>query len=418
MNHTIIRRYLLNIVFFLTGLGLLAWGAALYQPYLAGLRRIGVIMLPMTLVIGFFWLLGYRRYLLAALWAAGLVVTLAAQADYQRIRQSVLADSAPSMAMLGRHFVIGYRQVDQIKPLAAKGLIGGIFITRRNLGPRLAAEIAELQELRRAHGLPPLMVAADQEGGIVSNLSPLLPAMAPLSDLAAMPASDYSDAARRYGYLQGRGMASLGITANFSPVLDLKRDRLRWDRNSLISRRAIDDDPRVVADIARAYGQGLISAGITPTAKHFPGLGRVRGDTHHVRTRITATAAELEASDWLPFREMLTDGKTQLMVGHTIIDAIDPASPASGSALVINGLIRQKWGFDGLVLTDDLTMPSIHRHGFCKAVVAGLNAGADLLLITYDGDQLYRALDCARSAWRNGRLNRDMVKASERRLAW
>jgi beta-N-acetylhexosaminidase len=230
---------------------------------------------------------------------------------------------------------------------------------------------------------------------VVSRLSPPLTRLPPLSAFAALPPGERAAAARRYGRLQGGELAALGVTVDFSPVVDLKTVAPRWDRNSLIARRAIDADPAVAGEIAAAYAAGLRDAGIMPTAKHFPGLGRARGDTHHIRVRLSAPIAELEAADWRPFRQVLESGPALLMVGHAVLEATDPVRPASQSRAVIDGIIRRRWGFTGAVITDDLTMPSVFHHDFCGGVVRSLDAGVDFLLISYDADQYYRAFECA-----------------------
>ena len=195
-------------------------------------------------------------------------------------------------------------------------------------------------------------------------------------------------------------MAALGINLNFAPVLDLRPSAGRnlFDLNTLIEQRAIASDPDVVADIARAYVQGLEASGVEATLKHFPGLGRVRGDTHLLDASLDAALADLEASDWRPFKEVLAGSNAALMIGHVSLTAIDPTRPASHSKPVIDGLIRKEWNFDGLIVTDDLEMGAIYKHDVCRAVVEALNAGADLLLVAYDGAQFYRIFACAAAA--------------------
>jgi beta-N-acetylhexosaminidase len=100
------------------------------------------------------------------------------------------------------------------------------------------------------------------------------------------------------------------------------------------------------------------------------------------------------------------------MVGHVAVTAIDPDRAASYSKRVIDGLIRKEWGYQGLVITDDLVMGPIYEHGVCTAVTEALNAGADLLLVAYDGQQFYRVFDCALNASADGRLDRAMLQAS------
>ena len=150
--------------------------------------------------------------------------------------------------------------------------------------------------------------------------------------------------------------------------------------------------------------------------KHFPGLGRVREDTHHFRADLTTPVTELEASDWRPFRQVLARSSAYLMVGHVAVTVIDPARAASHSKRVIDGLIRKQWGYRGIIVTDDLVMGPIYEHGVCAAVTEALNAGVDLLLVAYDGLQFYRMYHCALSASVDGKLDDAMLKRSLDRL--
>ena len=201
-------------------------------------------------------------------------------------------------------------------------------------------------------------------------------------------------------------------------MLDLRPEtrRNRFDFNTLIGYRAISDDPAVVADIARSYVHGLAASGVGAAVKHFPGLGRVRADTHHFSANLDTPVAELEASDWRPFRDVLADSKAQLMIGHVTLTAVDPDRAASHSRLVVDGIIRKKWNYQGIVMTDDLVMGAIYQHNVCTAVVEALNAGVDLLLVAFDGAQFYRIFTCASDALAQGKLDAAMLRDSESRL--
>jgi beta-N-acetylhexosaminidase len=337
-------------------------------------------------------------------------------------KHAMLHADGPRAQELGRHFIVGYSSFEEIANLAAKGLIGGIYVTRHNIGGRsadaLKSEIARLQTIRHTAGLPPLIVAADQEGGIVSHLSPPLTSLPALATLAALPPAERSAQAEAYGRIQGRELASLGLTLNFAPVVDLLRSEPSnpLDFNSLISRRAIADNPDIVSDIAAAYARGLEASGVEATVKHFPGLGRVREDTHHFRADLNTPVAELEASDWLPFRQILARSSAYLMVGHVAVTVIDATRAASHSKRVINDLLRHQWGYQGIIITDDLVMGPIYEHGVCAAVTEALNAGVDLLLVACDGLQFYRMYHCALSASADGGLDEAMLKSSLARL--
>lgn len=430
MSFRHVRTSLATALLWLLGTAFILIGFNLFDVYLTAIRgwTVATILLGSCVVLGLLLQLGYwRRHgvagkLLVLLWCLPPVAVTAAEAIMQLHKYRTLHAEGHDALQLGRRFVVGYSSYDRIAPLVSKGLIGGIYISHRNIQGRTAealrSEIAGLQDLRRAAGLPPLIVAADQEGGIVSHLSPPLTALPALATLAALPADERSKTAETFGEVHGLELASLGVTLNLAPVIDLKPawSRNRFDFHSLINRRAISADPAVTADTAAAYLRGLETAGVKGTVKHFPGLGRIRADTHHFRASLDTPVAELEASDWIPFRSTLQHSAAALMVGHVAVAAIDPLRAASHSAPVIDGLIRGKWGYDGIIITDDLVMGPIYQYGVCAAVVEALNAGADLLLVAYDGLQFYRLYDCAHAAAGRGGIDQTAMQKAIARL--
>jgi beta-N-acetylhexosaminidase len=370
---------------------------------------------------GFWGNRGVAGKLLVLLWCLPSLAMLAAQMTFEARRNSVLHAEGPQIKALGRHFIVGYNSFDEVAPLAAGGLIGGIYIATHNIAGRTAQdlkeEIAKLQTMRHAGGLPPLIVATDQEGGIVSHLSPQLTPLPALATLAPLPPDQRVDAAELFGRIHGRELAELGVTLNFAPVVDLLHTHPHnfLDSNSLISRRAISGDPSVVAEIAAAYIRGLEREGVEATVKHFPGLGGVETDTHHFRADLDTAVSELEASDWIPFRQTLARSTAFLMIGHVAVTALDPTRPASHSKPVIHDLVRGKWGFQGIIVTDDLVMGAVYRH-VCTAAVEALNAGVDLLLVAYDGQQYFGIFDCVRAAFDHHELDSAALQSSDARL--
>ncbi|QPF88257.1 glycoside hydrolase family 3 protein [Bradyrhizobium genosp. L] len=425
----IIKRIGITLVW-IAGLVFLFAGINNNDPYLVPLRGTGNLLLVLASVAavvvlvrrGFWRGRGWMGRLLTVLWCLPPVAVLAAHGTFEFRKHRVLQTEPALARSLGQHFIVGYTSFDEVARLAEKGLIAGVYVTRHNVAGRTAealkAEIAALQARRRSAGLPPLIVAADQEGGIVSHLAPpltRLPALATLADLAPEQQRAKAEA---FGRIHGQELASLGVNHNFAPVLDLRPDtaRNRLDFNTLIGQRAISDDPAKVAAIASAYIHGLESAGVQATVKHFPGLGRVRADTHHFSADLDTPLGELEATDWRPFREVLSASNARLMVGHVAVDAVDPERPASHSKAVIDGLIRKQWSYQGIVMTDDLVMGAIYQHDVCTAVVEALNAGVDLLLVAYDGAQFYRLFACASDAAGRNALDSAILHDSETRL--
>ena len=359
-----------------------------------------------------------NRYLLGAAFLVVAGLAIQRELAFAHQRADVLAAS-PDLLTVGGHFIVGFTDFAAVVPLAERGLIGGLYLTRRNLqGTSLAevtAAIARLQALRAEAGLPPLLVAADQEGGEVSHLSPWLTAMPPLASLAGPePAAVIAGRAREYGRQQGTELAALGVNLNFGPVVDLRpADSFPGDRLTRITRRAIAADPALVTTVARGYAAGLAEAGVGATLKHFPGLGRVRADTHFTGASLPLAPEEL-AADWRPFRE--TGGQAAIMVGHITLPAVDGEHAASHSRPVIQGLLRDRLGYDGLVVTDDLNMGAVYGRGIGRVAGEALAAGADLVLVSYDPDQVYRALHGAAAALARGDIAPETLAAGRRRI--
>jgi beta-N-acetylhexosaminidase len=414
------------IVLFAAGAAFVFVGLNVDAPYELSLQGYGGLIVPAASLLVIALLLwqgawrGTSGKLLILLWCLPVLSTLYEQAAFQLARHRVRTIEANEARLLGQHFIIGYSSFAEVAALAEKGLIAGIYITKHNVAGRTAetvkAEISALQARRAAAGLPPLIVAADQEGGIVSHLSPPLTAPPALASFADLPSDIRNQSAEYVGRAQGQELSALGVNLNFAPVLDLKPEGgHKFDFNTLINKRAISDVPEKVAQVGLAYVRGLNASGVRATLKHFPGLGRVATDTHHFAAKLDAPLAELEQADWRPFREVLAGSNAAIMVAHVTLTEIDPDRPASHSKAVIDGIIRRRWNYQGIVITDDLVMGAVYTH-LCTAVVEALNASADLLLVAYDGSQFYRAFACASDAFHRRELDMASLRDSEVRL--
>lgn len=305
-------------------------------------------------------------------------------------RDEILTSDPQRLERLGGRIVVGFDSFSQVKPLVEKKAIAGIFITDHNVRGRkiqdVAKDIDDLQMIRRQQGLPRLIVAADQEGGYVSRLSPPLKWQPTLGMLIAKlkTDSDREKAVRQYAETQARELERLGITMNFGPVVDLRLGKPnRNDGETRIYWRAIDDDPYLVAKVAGWYCDTMTKFNIICTLKHFPGLGRVTRDTHVTSADISTGASQLELTDWVPFRRVMTEPGVATMLGHVRLDTIDSTTPASFSDIVINKVVRPRFENDGLLITDDFSMGAVtkSRDGLGGAAVKALDAGVDLILL-------------------------------------
>jgi beta-N-acetylhexosaminidase len=340
-------------------------------------------------------------------------------------RTAILEADPAILERTGRHLVVGYHSPATVKALVEKKAIAGIFITDHNVRRRkvadIRAEIDALQALRAGQGMPPLIVAADQEGGAVSRLSPPLrrqPGLARV--IAKVPAGgDVKAAVVEYARVQASELKRIGVNLNFSPVVDLKIDpKRRSDGETQLRHRALSADPKVVSEAAGWYCDTLREEGVYCTIKHFPGLGRVSLDTHRKMGEIKAPLIELNGADFVPFRSLIGRPHVVTMLGHVRLSELDGAVPASFSKTVIDGLLRTEWGHGGLIITDDFSMGAVTRSkdGVGGAAVKALNAGADLVLVSFSDRDLNAVMTALLEADGKGELDAGKRADSVKRL--
>jgi beta-N-acetylhexosaminidase len=247
------------------------------------------------------------------------------------------------------------------------GKMGGVLLLRNGwLTQSTAASVTtELQRAACTRG-EPLLIAVDQEGGIVRRLPWAAPTEAPAS--MSSPSVAHAQAAEA-----ATGLHSVGIDVDFAPVVDTPSSA----RNFLGS-RAFSRSRTWNARLARAFVTGLQSGGIAGTAKHFPGLGLASGNTDHGRIVIGSAAWKLRQG-LLPFKSAVAAGVKLVMVSTAIYPGLDPSQrPAAFSSAIIDGVLRQELGFKGVTVTDSLTAPAADRipHTATRAMLAG----SDLLI--------------------------------------
>ncbi|HLJ19658.1 MAG TPA: beta-N-acetylhexosaminidase [Stellaceae bacterium] len=249
----------------------------------------------------------------------------------------------------------------------------GFILFKRNC-ERPGQVRALVSALRETVGRAEAPVLIDQEGGRVARLQPphwrKYPAPATLSALGGERARE---AVRLVARLIADDLAALGITVDCLPVLDVPQP----GADPVIGDRAYASDPAEVARLGRAACEGLLEGGVLPVIKHIPGHGRASVDTHKALPRVTAARAELDATDFAPFRALAD--MPWAMTAHIVYTAIDAGTPATLSSLVIHEVIRGSIGFDGVLVSDDLSMNALGGPLGARAA-RSLAAGCDLAL--------------------------------------
>jgi len=394
---------LLLLVLVLLLVGLVA--SQVRSPYLALHRQQALVVLPilgaLILVVGSaLWRGGSRWWALLALWGIGLgVLPLSLEWRFKEQRARVLAAPRADLERWSKHLVLGYTSFDELRAILEQMELGGIYVTARNVEGRGAAEVKleidRLQAIQHARGRPPLLVCADQEGGKVSRLTPPLKETGTPGEVARTP--DWRGAVRDLAERQARALRRLGVNMNLAPVVDLVVPGIErtLDLHTALEDRAIGGDPGRVAEVAQLYSESLWRGGVLPTAKHFPGLGHVAEDTHHLTGELRRSKQELQIADWVPFERLARAGSPlAVMVAHVRVERIDVKHLASTSELLVHGVLRNELGHRGPVITDDMCMSPVYysRGGIAARAVEALEAGVDLVLISFDPDQVYPTL--------------------------
>lgn len=285
----------------------------------------------------------------------------------------------------------------------------GLILFRRNV-----ADPAQVRALtaafREAVGRADAPVLVDQEGGRVQRLGPPHWPRYPAGRaygraLGGAGPEDAAETARIGARLIAHDLARLGITVDCLPVLDVPIP----GAHDIIGDRAYADEPATVAALGRAAAEGLMEGGVLPVMKHVPGHGRAVCDSHETLPRVDASLDDLRARDFAPFRDLRD--LPVAMTAHVVFEAIDPWSPATTSREVVQTIIRREIGFDGLLLTDDLSMKALSG-GFRDRAEAAFHAGCDVAL--HCNGQLDEARAVAEAA---PRLAGDALRRAEAALA-
>ncbi len=224
-------------------------------------------------------------------------------------------------------------------------------------------------------GSIPAWIAIDQEGGIVSRLSEGFTTFPVNMAVAATGDPAY---ARAIGRAMAAELRAVGINMNLAPVADVQTNPL----NPVINRRAYGTDPAIVGQMSAAMIEGLQAGGVMATAKHFPGHGDTGTDSHLELPVVSLERTRLDEVELVPFRQAIAVDVGAIMAAHIWYPALDPTpnTPASLSAPVLSGLLRQEMAFEGLIMTDALDMDSIDRqYDLAEAAIRAIQAGADLI---------------------------------------
>ena len=323
---------------------------------------------------------------------------------------------------VGQLFLLAYpgRDPGIIEPLIRRFGIAGCYISQDNAGSFQEARSSSARLQRMAGETPaalPLMLGVDQEG----SWGVLVPESHTGPGNLALGACGEPRMIRDMYNAIGREMLSAGYNVLLAPCADVNTD----PKSPIIGTRSFGEYPRRAASCVAAAVEGAAASGIIPTLKHFPGHGGTRGDTHREIPMVDKSEAELMDSHLLPFAQGIAAGAPIVMTSHIRFPAIDPLHPATLSPKILQGLLRDRLGFGGLILSDSMNMGAIRRHyDPGESTLMALQAGVDLVMLSeehYDHDEHYlskqiASIERVKSAVEAGLLSEEDLNRKLRRI--
>ncbi|MBN1412072.1 MAG: hypothetical protein JW969_14610 [Spirochaetales bacterium] len=256
----------------------------------------------------------------------------------------------------------------------------------------------------------PLLVAIDQEGGQLAPITKNISIHPGNMAIAAIPKNN-EEYAYKMGEITGSELKTIGINANLAPVVDISH----VNGTPIKDNRYFGDNPDKVAALGAAFIKGNQSQGVMACAKHFPGQRNVEVDSHDKLDVIPYDYDRLMKVELLPFKKAVDAGVEMIMTLHAAYTALDPANtPATLSTPIITGVLRKTLGYDNIVISDDLKMkPIMDVYGFEKALIMAVNAGVDLVVISFSSMPAYEIIV---DAVKKGHISEDRLNESVMRI--
>ncbi|GAA3405801.1 beta-N-acetylhexosaminidase [Paenibacillus hodogayensis] len=321
------------------------------------------------------------------------------------IRSMTLDQKLGQMIIAG---IDGTKIDEQAKRLIAEDAVGGFILYKPNIETveQTVALLNALKDANKANPAP-LLLSVDQEGGKVDRMPP---SFVPVPSSREIAKSGDSEKARAIGEAIGAGVRALGFNVDFAPVLDIDSN----PNNPVIGSRSFGPTAAVVSSFGIAEMSGLQAGQVVPVVKHFPGHGDTSVDSHLELPVVNKTLEQLRKLELVPFAKAIEAKADAVMIAHILLPQLDTEFPSSMSAKVIADVLRTEMGFEGVVITDDMTMGAIVKHyDLGQAAVRSVRAGADIVLVAHEYANAKLALGALKQAVESGQI---AVEAIDRRV--
>lgn len=327
--------------------------------------------------------------------------------DIAVIKEMSLEEKVGQMIFAG---IDGTSLSKESRLLISNDKVGGIILFKDNLKD-VNQSISLLNELKGENEKNkfPIFLGVDQEGGRVSRL----PELIQLPTNQEIGRLNDSSLSYNIGNLLGKELNAFGFNLDFAPVLDINSN----PKNPVIGDRSFGNNARIVSTLGIQTMKGIQHQRVIPVVKHFPGHGDTAVDSHKELPIIQKSLEELQALELIPFNDAIKNGADVVMVGHILMPKIDPTYPSSMSNELITNILREKLKFEGVVITDDMTMGAIlDNYKIGEAAVEAVKAGNDIVLIAHDYVNIKEAIDSILLAVNEGQISEERINTSVERI--
>lgn len=311
---------------------------------------------------------------------------------------------------IGQLFIVGlegYSLDDNSLEMIEKHHVGGFILFKRNIKDveQLVALTNALKAANSNNKIP-LFISVDEEGGIVSRMPEGVKKLPSSGSLGRLGSEELS---YEVGKILGYELKLFGFNMNFAPVLDINSN----PQNPVIGERAFGSDKELVSKLGIQTMKGIQSQGIISVVKHFPGHGDTSVDSHVGLPRVDHGLERLREFELVPFAKAIESGADAVMVAHILFPQIDPENPSTLSKAIITDILKEEMGFEGVVITDDMTMGAImENYSIGEAVVKSILAGSDLILVCHGHENGLQAITAIREAVEEGAISEDRIDES------
>lgn len=298
-----------------------------------------------------------------------------------------------------------------IENLIQKKYISGVILFNRNISnaQQLLNLTNSIKNINKSNNIP-LFISVDEEGGIVSRLPNEFIKLPKNSYIGKINSSTFS---YEVGKSIGKELSSLGYNMDFAPVMDINSN----PKNPVIGSRSFGNNKEIVTKLGIETMKGLQSENIISVIKHFPGHGDTSVDSHIGLPIVNNDLTRLNNLELVPFKSAIKNGADVVMVSHILLPKIDSEYPASLSSKITTDLLRKELNFDGVIITDDMTMGAItENYDIGDASVKSLLAGSDIILVCHDYNNVTKVLKSIKTAIKNNTLSEQRINQSLYRI--